>query len=109
MPQTATMAESSLAADLLADFNDSDEEEVEENGTPDTSHGFADQLNSDRSRSRNNDFMELDGDEEAEDEDGDKDQQMTGVQPDGDLSVDDDEETRKAKVEAMRLADVEDV
>lgn len=103
------MAESSLAADLLADFNDSDEEEVEENGTPDTSHGVADQLNSDRSRSRNNDFMELDGDEEAEDEDDDKDQQMTGVTPDGDLSVDDDEETRKAKVEAMRLADVEDV
>jgi U4/U6 small nuclear ribonucleoprotein PRP31 len=100
------MAESSLAADLLADFNDADEEELdglEENG-------LSPERNGERSQSR--EFMELDGDEEP-----DEDEEMEGVngegrrQPkaDGDLSIDDDEEVRKAKVEKMQLGDVDDV
>jgi U4/U6 small nuclear ribonucleoprotein PRP31 len=111
------MAESSLAADLLADFNDSDdEEEVDENGTPDISlSDLSQQPNGHRSRSR--DFMELDGDEEPDD--GDEDEVIAGIRlgssgakkktATGDLSVDDDEETRKTKVENMHLVDVEDV
>ncbi|KAI5793227.1 hypothetical protein EDC01DRAFT_655611 [Geopyxis carbonaria] len=103
------MAQSSLAADLLADFNESDDEEVDDNGTPDISNGFADQPNGHRSRS--NDFMELDGDEEDDgDEDGDSKMGNSGREPaTADLSVDDDEETRKAKVEGMHLASVNDV
>ena len=105
------MAESSLAADLLADFNDTDEEDLNENGTSDISQDLSDQPNGHRSRSH--DVMELDGDEEANE---DEDEEMTGVERDGegkkapgDLSIDDDEETTKAKVEGMRLAGVDDV
>jgi U4/U6 small nuclear ribonucleoprotein PRP31 len=104
------MAESSLAADLLADFNDSDEEEVDENGTSEISYDLADQPNGRHSRSR--DLMELDGDEEADDDD---DEEMTGVDRSvprsgkGDLSIDDDEETRRTKVESMHLGGVDDV
>jgi U4/U6 small nuclear ribonucleoprotein PRP31 len=105
------MAESSLAADLLADFNDTDEEDLNENGTSDISQDLSDQPNGHRSRSH--DFMELDGDEEA---DEDEDEKMTGVgreeegkKAPGDLSIDDDEETTKAKVEGMHLAGVDDV
>jgi U4/U6 small nuclear ribonucleoprotein PRP31 len=101
------MAESSLAADLLADFNDSDEE-VDENGTSEISNDFIEQPNGRSSRSR--DLMELDGDEEE-----DEDQEMDGVDRgvastvNGELSIDDDEETTKAKVESMHLVDVDDV
>lgn len=110
--QSFTMAESSLAADLLADFNDSDEEELDENGTSEISNDLSDQPNGNHSRSR--DLMELDGDEESDD---DEDEEMSGmldgakVKPKvtGDLSIDDDEETRKAKVESLQLADVDDV
>jgi len=103
------MAESSLAADLLADFNDSDEEEVDENGTSEISYDLADQPNGRHSRSR--DLMELDGDEEADEDD----EEMTGVDRSvarsgkGDLSIDDDEETRRTKVESMHLGGVDDV
>jgi U4/U6 small nuclear ribonucleoprotein PRP31 len=102
------MAESSLAADLLADFNDSDEE-VDENGTPEISNDFIEQPNGRSSRSR--DLMELDGDEEEEDEDQEMDGVDRGVASTvtGELSIDDDEETTKAKVESMHLVDVDDV
>lgn len=104
------MAESSLAADLLADFNDSDEEEVDENGTPEISNDLIDQPNGRHSRSR--DLMELDGDQGPG---NDEDEEMTGMERlgqtkgKGELSIDDDEETTKAKVESMHLVDVDDV
>ena len=104
------MAESSLAADLLADFNDSDEEEVDENGTPEISNDLIDQPNGRQSRSR--DLMELDADQGSDD---DEDEEMAGMERlvqakgKGELSIDDDEETTKAKVESMHLVDVDDV
>jgi U4/U6 small nuclear ribonucleoprotein PRP31 len=103
------MAESSLAADLLADFND-DEEEVDENGTSEISNDLTEQPNGRSSRSR--DLMELDGDEEDNEN---ADEEMTGIERGatpagkGELSIDDDEETTKAKVESMHLVDVDDV
>ena len=57
--------------------------------------------------------MDLDGDEEADD--GDEDDEMSGVDRSAggrrkrDLSIDDDEETRKTKVESMYLGGVDDV
>lgn len=109
------MAESSLAADLLADFNDSDEEEgLEENGTPDISNGLVDQPNGARSRSHGDDGMDIDG-EDDDDDDGDVDMTggksriVTDVGASADLSIDDDEETRKAKVAGMHLGAIDDV
>ncbi|KAL7268596.1 U4/U6-U5 snRNP complex subunit prp31 [Rhizina undulata] len=101
------MAESSLAADLLADFNDSDNEDLNENGASDLLHDAADVNGHSKSR----DFMELDGDEES---DGDEDEEMNGVGTlsltgDNELTEDDDEDVRKAKVEKMQLGGVEDV
>jgi len=104
------MAESSLAADLLADFNDSDEEDFDENGTPEISNDLIDQPNGRHSRSR--DLMELDGDLGSDD---DEDEEMAGMERlrqtegKGELSVDDDDETTKAKIESMHLVDVDDV
>lgn len=98
--QPDTMSES-LAAELLADFDDSDnEDQVQLDETePSLLNG-----NSQRSRSNTEDFgMELDGDEEQEDEDED----MGGVN--GDLDAGDDAEARKAKVEKMQLGSVDDV
>ena len=106
------MAESSLAADLLADFNDSDEEELDGNVTSMMDNGFADQPNGRRPRSHDL-TMDLDGDEEADD--GDEDDEMSGVDRGAGgkhkrgLSIDDDEETRKTKVESMHLGGVDDV
>lgn len=115
------MAEKSLAADLLADFDDSDDEDLDlENGTPDfSSNGLLnDQPNNGvkpRSSSRSEDpnGMDIDGDS---DEDMDEDEERAfALRADasevatGELSVDDDEETRKGKVEKMKLGDVEDV
>lgn len=103
------MAESSLAADLLADFNDSDEEELEENGTSISNDLLSDQPNSRQSRSRDL-MMDLDGDEEGDDDD--EDEEMTGTvlpQDKDDLSIDDDEETRKLKVESMNFGAMNDV
>ena len=104
------MAESSLAADLLADFNDSDEEELDENATSMMDNGLTDQPNGRRPRSHDL-VMGLDGDEEADD--GDEDDEMSGVDRSAggrrkrDLSIDD--ETRKTKVETMHLGGVDDV
>ncbi|KAF8545392.1 hypothetical protein BDD12DRAFT_811614 [Trichophaea hybrida] len=56
--------------------------------------------------------MELDGDEEADD---DEDEEMAGIDRSiirngkEDLSIDDDEETRRTKVESMHLGGVDDV
>ncbi|KAG0124189.1 hypothetical protein HOY82DRAFT_573800 [Tuber indicum] len=107
------MAESSLAADLLADFNDdsdNDEDLDLENGdlnVPET--GI-------RSKSRD---LGLDGDEED-----DEDEEMGGIEgaegtvgngarlrrhSESELADDDDEEARKAKVEKMHLGGVDDV
>ena len=109
---THNMAESSLAADLLADSNDSDEDELDENATSMMDNGLADQPNGRRPRSHDL-VMDLDGDEEADD--GDEDDEMSGVDRSAggrrkrDLSIDDDEETRKTKVESMHLGGVDDV
>lgn len=101
------MAESSLAADLLADFNESDNDEDDfgiENGV---SH--SPETNGHRIKSR--DFMELDGDEEADD---DEDEEIGSVSQSAtrggsELADDDDDEARKAKVEKMQLGNVDDV
>lgn len=101
------MAESSLAADLLADFNESENEDDDfgiENGV---SHPA--ETNGQGTKSR--DFMELDGDEEA-DNGEDEDMKSIGLQTThggSELADDDDEEVRKAKVEKMQLGNVDDV
>ncbi|PWW76424.1 Nop domain-containing protein [Tuber magnatum] len=107
------MAESSLAADLLADFNDdSDHEDLdlenEDLNVPETA-GI-------RPKSRD---LGLDGDEES-----DEDEEMEGTEGAGgtvgngvgarrrsqsELADDDDEEARKVKVEKMHLGGVDDV
>lgn len=102
-----TMAESSLAADLLADFNESENDDDDfgiENGvshSPDTNGPHI----------KLRDFMELDDDEE-EGGDGDEDMGSVGlpaVHGGSELADDDDEEARKAKVEKMQLGNVDDV
>lgn len=91
----------SLAAELLADFDEDEVEETEEseqplqglNGKPKPDLEFG---------------MEIDD----ADEDGDKDEEMAdGDDRDEklDLDLDDDEETRKAKLEKMNLGAVQDV
>lgn len=106
------MAESSLAADLLADFNDSDEEELDGNATSVMDNGLADRPSGRRPRSHDL-VMDLDGDEEADDDDEDDEMggvdRSTGGRHKRDLSIDDDEETRKTKVESMHLGGVDDV
>lgn len=98
------MAESSLAADLLADFNETDEEDLEEA----EARGL-----STTNVAAERDAMDVDGD--ANGDDADEDEEMEGaekareVAPGGQLSVDDDEEVRKAKVEKMQLGGVDDV
>jgi U4/U6 small nuclear ribonucleoprotein PRP31 len=99
------MAESSLAADLLADFNESENEDEDFGIENKASHS------PEPSRSKSRDFLELDGDEE---EVGSEDEEMGGVFPgatrgESDLADDDDEEARKAKVEKMQLGGVDDV
>lgn len=100
-----SMAESSLAADLLADFNESENEDEDFGIENKASHS------PEPSRSKSRDFLELDGDEE---EDGSEDEEMGGVfsgttRGESDLADDDDEEARKAKVEKMQLGGVDDV
>ncbi|KAH8146580.1 uncharacterized protein LAJ45_09262 [Morchella importuna] len=99
------MAESSLAADLLADFNESENEDEDFGIENKASHS------PEPSRSKSRDFLELDGDEE---EDSSEDEEMGGVfsgttRGELDLADDDDEEARKAKVEKMQLGGVDDV
>lgn len=101
------MAESSLAADLLADFNESENDDDDFGSENGVSH--SPETNVPHIKMR--DFMELDGDEE---EDGDGDEKMGSMGPPAarggsELADDDDEEARKAKVEKMQLGNVDDV
>ncbi|KAI5838027.1 hypothetical protein DFP73DRAFT_600470 [Morchella snyderi] len=98
------MAESSLAADLLADFNESENEDEDFGIESKASHS------PEPGRSKSRDFLELDGNEE----DGSEDEEMGGIfsgatRGESDLADDDDEEARKAKVEKMQLGGVDDV
>lgn len=101
------MAESSLAADLLADFNESENDE----DSFGTENGVSHSPETNGPHIKPRDFMELDGDEE---EDGDGDQDVGNRGPlaahgGSELADDDDEEARKAKVEKMQLGNVDDV
>lgn len=98
------MAESSLAADLLADFNESENDDDDFGSENGASH--SPETNGPHIKLR--DFMELDGDEE---EDKDRDEEMGPPAAHGrlELADDDDEEARKAKVEKMQLGNVDDV
>lgn len=101
------MAESSLAADLLADFNELENDDDDFGSENGVSH--SPETNGPHIKMR--DFMELDGDEE---EDGDGDEKMGSTGPPvarggSQLADDDDEEARKAKVEKMQLGNVDDV
>lgn len=101
------MAESSLAADLLADFNES---ENDDDGFG-TENGVSHPPETSGPHIKPRDFMELDGDEE---EGGDGDGEMGNIGPpaahgSSGLADDDDEEARKAKVEKMQLGNVDDV
>lgn len=101
------MAESSLAADLLADFNESENDDDDFGIENRVSH--SPETNGPHIKLR--DFMELDDDEEA-DGDGDEDMGSMGlpaVHGGSELADDDDEEARKAKVEKMQLGNVDDV
>lgn len=101
------MAESSLAADLLADFNESENDDDGFGAENGVSH--SPETNGPHTKLR--DLMELDGDEE-EDGDGDEDMGSRGppaVHGGSELADDDDEEARKAKVEKMQLGNVDDV
>ncbi|KAI9051022.1 hypothetical protein LZ554_005130 [Drepanopeziza brunnea f. sp. 'monogermtubi'] len=95
---------STLADELLQDFEDSGSEGEGQNeglfpDNEDTKNG----LNGHATHAGANGSMELDGDEEEVDEDED----MIGVANDG-LDVEDEEET-KAKVEKMEMGGVDDV
>lgn len=108
------MAESSLAADLLADFNDdSDNEEA-----LDIENGDLDAFDTNARRTKARELSPDGDDEEDEDEDGDR--EMGGAPRiwsgtkgpkylKSELADDDDEEARKAKVEKMRLGGVDDI
>lgn len=97
---------STLADELLNDFEDSGsegEEEQTENGglfsiDEETKAGL---LNPNAHNA--NGGMDLDGDEEEVDED----EEMSGTN--GPVAVEDDEEAAKAKVEKMQLSNVNDV
>jgi len=98
----------SLAAELLADFDDTDEEVEETEDVTDPNGLFSDF----KPKQPQNEFgMELDGDEEDEDEDAD----MDDADKDGEKSTKkefeegEDEEVRKAKIEKMQLKGVQDV
>lgn len=96
----------SLAAELLADFDDA---EIEEQASDDERDSFSapGQNGLLRSRLKGNSLeMELDGDEEDDLED--EDSEMGGVDT-ADLDAYDDAEARKSKVEKLQLGGVEDV
>jgi U4/U6 small nuclear ribonucleoprotein PRP31 len=97
---------STLADELLQDFEDSGSESEEQQheslfpDNEDAKNGINGRANG---MSGANGSMELDGDEEAVEED----EEMTGVNDSG-MDVEDEEET-KAKVEKMQLGGVDDV
>jgi hypothetical protein len=93
---------STLADELLQDFEDSGSENGEQpKGLFDNDESFTD-VKSQTLRA-NGDSMELDGDEEEVGED----EEMSGLNDSG-VDVEDEEET-KAKVEKMELGGVDDV
>lgn len=99
---------STLADELLNDFEDSGSEgEEQQNGglfsEGDASEGLLNGHNA-KIRSTDNGDMDLDGDEEAVDED----EEMMGMN-DNALDQLDDEDEAKAKVEKMQLGGVDDV
>jgi U4/U6 small nuclear ribonucleoprotein PRP31 len=97
---------STLADELLQDFEDSGSEGEEQQSEilfPDNEERRSGLNGTATSRSGANGSMELDGDEEEVDED----EEMAGVNDSG-IDVEDEEET-KAKVEKMDLGGVDDV
>ncbi len=101
---------STLADELLQDFEDSGSEDesapnygfIQDEATTSTNGLLRKTKNQDQDGG-----MELDGDEEAV---GDEDEQMMDGDTNGNaLDVADDEEAMKAKVEKMELGAVEDV
>jgi len=95
---------STLADELLQDFEDSGSEgEGQNEGLFPDNEDAKDGLNGNAPYSGANGSMELDGDEEEVDED----EEMSGVADTG-ADVEDEEET-KAKVEKMELGAVDDV
>ena len=96
----------SLAAELLADFDDDGIEEQFSDDERDSSSAPG-QNGLLQSRPKGHNFeMELDGDEEDDQED--EDAEMGGVDT-VDLDAYDDAESRKSKVEKLQLGGVEDV
>ncbi|KAG9245031.1 hypothetical protein BJ878DRAFT_503413 [Calycina marina] len=96
---------STLADELLNDFEDSGSENEAENGYDEQQNGglFPDAEKQTMKLVKDYGGMELAGDEEEED---DADEEMTGMATKDDVE---DEEETKAKVEKMRLGDVDDV
>lgn len=89
----------SLAAELLADFDDENDEQISEDEAEQKVGGLP---------KANDAGMELDGDEE---EDDGEDADMGGMPSSAasDLDADDDTEARKSKIEKLQLAGIEDV
>lgn len=95
----------SLAAELLADFDDDDNEEQTSDNERDSLLAQHNGLL--RGRPKNDDFdMAIDEGEEGDQDDEDVD--MGGVDT-ADLDADDDAEVRKSKVEKLQLGGVDDV
>jgi len=95
----------SLAAELLADFDDDNEDQTSDN---EHDSSLAPERNGLlRGRSKGDDFgMEIDRDEEGDQ--GGEDADMGGVDT-TDLDADDDTEARKSKIEKLQLGGVDDV
>ena len=98
-----------VAEDLLNDFESDDENEAQENGELFADHGYSDEGLVDPTRNlagaSNGDHMELEGDEEQQD-----DEDPDAAAP-SHLKMEDaeDEEEAKARIEKMQLASVSDV
>ena len=96
----------SLAAELLADFDDDNEDQTSDN---ELGSSLAPEHNGLlRARSKGDDSgMDIDEDEEEDQDDEDAD--MGGVVDTADLDANDDAEARKSKVEKLQLGGVDDV
>ena len=98
-----------IAEDLLNDFESDDENEEQQNGELFADHGYSDEGLVDPTRNlagaSNGDHMELEGDEEQQD-----DEDPDAAAP-SHLKMEDaeDEEEAKARIEKMQLASVSDV
>ena len=102
-------AMTTIAEDLLNDFESDDEAEDQQNGELFADHGYSDEGLVDPTRNlagaSNGDHMELEGDEEQQD-----DEDPDAAAP-SHLKMEDaeDEEEAKARIEKMQLASVSDV